>query len=59
LAAVLLSPIATFVAITRYGQERDKRQSAEAGFDAHLVKPVTVETLKTALRQVGVVAGDG
>jgi len=51
--------MATFVAITGYGQERDKRQSAEAGFDAHLVKPVTVETLKTALRQVGTVAGGG
>jgi CheY-like chemotaxis protein len=51
-------PIA-LVAITGYGQERDKRQSAEAGFDAHLVKPVTVETLKTALRQVGVAAGEG
>ena len=47
------------VAITGYGQERDKRQSAEAGFDAHLVKPVTVETLKTALRQVSVAAGEG
>jgi CheY-like chemotaxis protein len=51
--------MATFMAITGYGQERDQRQSAEAGFDAHLVKPVTVETLKAALRQVGVVAGDG
>ena len=43
-------PIA-LVAITGYGQERDQRQSAEAGFDAHLVKPVTIETLKSALKQ--------
>jgi CheY-like chemotaxis protein len=31
------------VAITGYGQEHDRRQSADAGFDAHLVKPVDVE----------------
>ncbi len=28
------------VAITGWGQEFDRRRSAEAGFDAHLVKPV-------------------
>ena len=28
------------VALTGYGQEADRRRSAEAGFDAHLVKPV-------------------
>jgi signal transduction histidine kinase len=31
------------IAVTGYGQEHDRRRSAEAGFDAHLVKPVTVE----------------
>jgi CheY-like chemotaxis protein len=51
-------PIA-LVAITGYGQARDKRQSAEVGFDAHLVKPVTLETLKAALKEIGVVAGEG
>jgi PAS domain S-box-containing protein len=28
------------IAITGYGQESDKRSAADAGFDAHLVKPV-------------------
>ena len=31
------------VALTGYGQETDRRRSAEAGFDAHLVKPVVGE----------------
>jgi two-component system CheB/CheR fusion protein len=29
------------VALTGYGQQADRKRSAEAGFDAHLVKPVT------------------
>jgi CheY-like chemotaxis protein len=28
------------VALTGYGQQQDRRQSAAAGFDLHLVKPV-------------------
>jgi CheY-like chemotaxis protein len=28
------------VALTGWGQEEDRRQSEEAGFDGHLVKPV-------------------
>jgi CheY-like chemotaxis protein len=28
------------VALTGWGQEADKRRAREAGFDAHLVKPV-------------------
>ena len=30
----------TLVALTGWGQEDDRRRSQEAGFDAHLVKPV-------------------
>jgi signal transduction histidine kinase len=33
------------VAVTGYGQEHDRRASAAAGFDAHLVKPVDIEHL--------------
>jgi len=33
------------IALTGYGQEQDQRRSAEAGFAAHLVKPVDAEQL--------------
>ncbi|HEX6985602.1 MAG TPA: PAS domain S-box protein [Planctomycetaceae bacterium] len=33
------------VALTGYGQEQDRRMSADAGFDEHLVKPASVEDL--------------
>lgn len=33
------------IALTGWGQEDDKQATAEAGFDAHLVKPVELETL--------------
>jgi CheY-like chemotaxis protein len=28
------------IALTGWGQEEDRRKSQEAGFDAHIVKPV-------------------
>ena len=34
------------VAVTGYGQKRDRAQAAEAGFDAHLVKPVDIQALE-------------
>ena len=37
------------VAITGYGQPEDRRQSSEAGFNAHLVKPVRPEALLRAM----------
>jgi PAS domain S-box-containing protein len=36
---------AILVAQTGWGQEEDRRRSAEAGFDAHLVKPVDQDAL--------------
>ena len=33
------------IALSGYSQERDRQASAAAGFDAHLAKPVTPETL--------------
>ena len=33
------------VALTGWGQEADRQRSKEAGFDAHLVKPVSPEDL--------------
>jgi CheY-like chemotaxis protein len=50
----------TLIALTGWGQDDDRRKSAEAGFDAHLVKPVdyadlaallqSLHTLRTAAR---------
>jgi CheY-like chemotaxis protein/two-component sensor histidine kinase len=37
------------IALTGYGQAQDRRRSREAGFDAHLVKPLTPEELHDAL----------
>ena len=37
------------VAMTGYGQEEDRRRSEEAGFDAHMVKPVDLEALQDLL----------
>ncbi|MGH7271136.1 MAG: response regulator, partial [Polyangiaceae bacterium] len=36
----------TIVAVTGYGQSPDKARSADAGFDAHLVKPVDLDVLE-------------
>ena len=38
------------VALTGWGQEADRRRSAEAGFDRHLVKPVDLDELEDLLR---------
>lgn len=37
------------VAVSGWGGEGDKRQSAEAGFDLHLTKPVSVEAVQAAV----------
>jgi signal transduction histidine kinase/CheY-like chemotaxis protein len=37
------------IALTGYGQAEDMRQAAEAGFDAHLTKPVNLEQLMALL----------
>jgi signal transduction histidine kinase len=39
----------TLIAITGYGQEQDRRGTAEAGFDHHFVKPVNIEKLLQVL----------
>jgi PAS domain S-box-containing protein len=47
-------PSFRLVAISGYGQQVDRRRSAAAGFDEHLVKPVDLGTL---LELVGRIAG--
>jgi PAS domain S-box-containing protein len=42
------------VAVTGYGQERDRRRSAEAGFRAHLVKPIDPVAFRTFLAELKV-----
>jgi two-component system CheB/CheR fusion protein len=41
------------VALTGYGQPADRAQAREAGFDAHLVKPVDPEQLTRVLARPG------
>ena len=36
-------------ALTGWGQKEDRRRTAEAGFDHHLVKPITIESLREVL----------
>jgi signal transduction histidine kinase len=43
---------ATLIALTGLGQEEDRRHAFEAGFDHHLVKPVSIETLRHVLGTV-------
>jgi CheY-like chemotaxis protein len=40
---------AVLVALTGWGQEEDKRQAAEAGFDHHFTKPVDLAALERLL----------
>ena len=40
---------ALLVALTGYGREDDMRQSREAGFDHHMVKPVDPQLLEDLL----------
>jgi PAS domain S-box-containing protein len=42
------------VAISGWGQEQDRKRSAKAGFDQHLVKPVDRQTLDRLLVGIGV-----
>jgi CheY-like chemotaxis protein len=41
------------IALTGYGQARDRALSRAAGFDAHLLKPVDPSALETAIQQLG------
>ncbi|MBL9169472.1 MAG: PAS domain S-box protein [Verrucomicrobiales bacterium] len=40
------------VALTGYGMEKDVASSEEAGFSAHLIKPVRIDMLEAALRSI-------
>jgi PAS domain S-box-containing protein len=38
------------IALTGYGRDTDRAQTRDAGFDAHMVKPVNLAALNTAMR---------
>ncbi|QRK04964.1 response regulator [Archangium violaceum] len=46
------TPGLRLVAVTGYGQESDRKHSSEAGFDAHLVKPLDFDELGELLRRL-------
>jgi CheY-like chemotaxis protein len=45
------------VAVTGYGQDSDRRQSKEAGFDHHLVKPVQPGVLRELIASAPLLHG--
>jgi CheY-like chemotaxis protein len=45
------------VAVTGYGQPEDRRLATEAGFSAHLVKPVRVEALMQTMASLARLSG--
>jgi len=38
------------IALTGWGQEEDRRRTAEAGFDHHLTKPIPPDTIEELIR---------
>ncbi len=46
------SPPIRLIAITGYGQDSDRAASRLAGFEAHLVKPVALESVETLIEEL-------
>ena len=44
---------AVLIAVTGYGQEQDRENAFDAGFDNHLVKPTNTAQLAELLREIG------
>ena len=53
------APPPVLIALTGWGQDEDRRRSQEAGFDAHLVKPVDVVVLGKMLAELGASKQEG
>jgi CheY-like chemotaxis protein len=47
------------VALTGYGQQQDLHRSKNAGFDHHLVKPVSLDTLRDLLNTLASARTEG
>jgi CheY-like chemotaxis protein len=43
-----------FIALTGWGEQEDRRRTSEAGFHAHLLKPLKVDQLEAALQSLPV-----
>ena len=43
----------TLIALSGWGQDEDRRRTAEAGFDHHLVKPLDLQVLSARLARAG------
>src|SRR5262249_19296206 len=43
------SPTRRLIALSGYGRNEDQQRSAEAGFDAHLIKPVDLAELRRVI----------
>ena len=50
---------ALLVAVTGYSQEEDKQRSEQAGFNAHMVKPISLDVLAGATVSNGVTRSSG
>lgn len=50
---------ATLIAATGYGRQQDRKRAADAGFDCHFVKPVSVHDLVLALDERVIRPGSG
>ncbi|HSQ65578.1 MAG TPA: PAS domain S-box protein [Polyangiaceae bacterium] len=46
----------TIIAVTGYGQDKDRERTRAAGFDHHLVKPVDVDVLRRLLQEAPAMA---
>jgi PAS domain S-box-containing protein len=50
--AELAVPQIRLVALTGYGQESDRERSFEAGFDSHMVKPITLVAVASTIKRL-------
>jgi len=50
--AVMAERAPYMIAMTGFGQERDRKRAFEAGFQAHLIKPATAEAIARVLANV-------
>ena len=53
----LIDPALPAVAVSGYGMEEDIQRSREAGFFAHLTKPIELPQLKKVLREIAAARG--